>query len=183
METRILKTWFKVAVATLTVISLVGCGPSEFGSESSRATKALEDAGRAVFLKSGVSGMSQPQVVGRTRAAHASAVVWGTSGGGQRCFYLEALIVGSGPQGTSSCGTDSASECTMDRLGGFILGIVPRPWTGALAISTGEAPIQTVAVNKGYFLIADTNLLPKVLLTLSFSSNANNSGSCTATLR
>ena len=152
------------------------------GSESLRAAKALQDAGRAVALKFGVSKLSRPQVAARVRAAHASAVVWVASGGGQRCFYLEVLITGSGPQGTSSCGTDSATACSIDRLSGFILGIVPRGWTGELTIATGAAPIETVAVNKGYFLNSETSLLPHVPLILSSTSGGKKSGSCMATL-
>ena len=152
------------------------------GSESLRAAKALQDAGKAIALKFGVSKLSRPQVAARVRAAHASAVVWVASGGGQRCFYLEVVMAGSRPLGSSSCSTDSVTVCSIDRLSGFILGIVPRGWTGELTISTGGAQIETVAVNKGYFLNSDTNLLPHVPLILSSTSGDKKSRSCMATL-
>ena len=155
---------------------------NQSGSESLRAGRALQDAGRAVALKFGVSKLSRPQVAARVRAAHASAVVWVASGGGQRCFYLEVVMAGSGPLGTSSCSTDSVTVCSIDRLSGFILGIVPRGWTGELTISTGGAQIETIAVNKGYFLNSDTNLLPHVPLILSLAPDGKKSGSCIATL-
>lgn len=177
-----LKVSLKLAVVVIAIVFLVGCESSHFGSESLRAARALQDAGRAAGLKSGVSGMSRPQVAVRTRTVHASADVWVTSGSGQKCFYLEALIAGSGPQGSSSCTTDSATDCSVDRLSGFILGIVPRGWTGALTISTGGAPFQTVTVNKGYFLTSDTNQLPHVPLILSSFSGGKKSGSCIAKL-
>ena len=184
MKVRIFKTWVKVAAMTLIMVSLAGCGPSQSGSESLRAARALQDTGRAEAIKSGISrGMSLPEVAVRARAADASAALWVTSGGGQRCFYLEAVYHGSGPQGVASCVADSVSQCTIARLSGFILGIVPIGWTGALTISTGGGPIETVAVNKGYFLTRDATRLPNMLLTLSTASGSRNPGSCTATLR
>ena len=155
---------------------------NQSGSESLRAGRVLQVASRAVALKFGVSKLSRPQVAARVRAAHASAVVWVASGGEQRCFYLEVVMTGSGPQGTSACGTDSATACSIDRLSGFILGIVPRGWTGELTIATGAAPIETVAVNKGYFLNSETSLLPHVPLILSSTSGGKKSRSCMATL-
>lgn len=180
---QILKTWFKVAIVTLALISLTSCGPRQSGSESLRAGSALQDAGSAEALKSGVSGMSRPEVVARAQAAHASAALWVTSGGGRRCFYIEVVNAGSGPEGSSSCVADSASQCTINRLSGFIFGIVPSGWTGALAISTGGTPIETVALNKGYFLTSNAILLPNGPLTLSSVPGSRNSESCTATLR
>lgn len=180
---RMLKTWFKVAIVTLAIISLAGCVSSQSGSESLRASAALQDAGRAEALKAGVSGMSRPEVVARAQAAHASAALWVASGGGRRCFYIEVVNAGSGPEGSSSCVADSASECTINRLSGFILGIVPSSWIGALAISTGGATIETVALNKGYFLTSDAIVLPNGPLTLSSAPGSRNPESCTATLR
>lgn len=164
------------------MVSLVGCGPSQSGSESLRAASALQNTGRAEAIKSGITAMSRPEVAVRARAADASAALWVTSGGGQRCFYLEVVYHGSGPQGVASCVADSVPQCTIARLSGFILGIVPIGWTGALAISTGGGPIETVAVDKGYFLTRDATGLPNVPLTLSLASGSSNPGSCTATL-
>ena len=155
---------------------------NQSGSESLRAGRVLQVASRAVALKFGVSKLSRPRVVAHARATHASAVLWDSSGGGQRCFYLEVLITGSGPQGTSSCGTDSATACSVARLSGFLVGIVPMGWTGELSVSTGGTPIETVAVNKGYFLNSDTNLLPHVPLILTSTSGGMRSRSCMATL-
>lgn len=155
---------------------------NQSGSESLRVARAFQDAGRAATLKFGVSKLSRPQVAARVRAAHASAVVWVASGGGQRCFYLEVVITGSGPLGTSSCSTDSATACSLARLSGFMVGIVPTSWNGELTMATGGVQIETVAVNKGYFLNSDTNLLPHVPLILTSTSGGKRSRSCMATL-
>lgn len=155
---------------------------NQSGSESLRVARAFQDAGRAATLKFGVSKLSRPQVAARVRAVHASAVIWVASGGGQRCFYLEVVMTGSGPLGTSSCSTDSATACSVARLIGFMVGIVPTSWNGELTMSTGGVQIETVAVNKGYFLNSDTNLLPHVPLILSSTSGGKRSRSCMATL-
>lgn len=155
---------------------------NQSGSESLRVARAFQDAGRAATLKFGVSKLSRPQVAARVRAAHASAVVWVASGGGQRCFYLEVVMTGSGPLGTSSCSTDSATACSLARLSGFMVGIVPTSWNGELTMATGGVQIETVAVNKGYFLNSDTNLLPHVPLILTSTSGGKRSRSCMATL-
>ena len=176
----------KIVFVALAILSLVACEPNQSespsGSEPLRAAKAFQDAGRAVALKFGVSKLSRPQVAARARATHASAVVWVASGGGQRCFYLEVVVTGSGPLGTSSCSTDSATACSVARLSGFMVGIVPTSWNGELTMSTGGATIETVAVNNGYFLNSETSRLPPVPLILSSTSGGKKSEPCMATL-
>ena len=180
------KASLKIVFVGLAILSLVACEPNQSkspsGSESLRAATAFQDAGRTVALKFGVSKLSRPQVAARARATHASAVVWVASGGGQRCFYLEVVVTGSGPLGTSSCSTDSATACSVARLSGFMVGIVPTSWNGELTMSTGGATIETVAVNNGYFLNSETSRLPPVPLILSSTSGGKKSESCMATL-